>query len=843
MKGIKVKVTVLVLVFIIAAAATYIAVRDRGEGDTSITEMNGAGLPLVYMMTEKGQQYNLLHGYTSQIDEKLIHDAITPLPANRELPVGIMLYGNAVSGISYEIRSLDGETLIERTTLSDFTQDNDKINVTLNIKNLLEKDKEYMLKIIVSDEKNGDVAYYTRVILSGNLKVDSKIKYVLWFNDCTMSDDKLASITAKLETSSKGDNTNLGRVNINSKVSQVGWGNLKPVITSDRWVTITEIKGDRAYMKMNYTVSTEDENEGTCNYNVKEFYRIMNVSDDLTYVYNFDRWMDQEFEADKSIGSKSRIYMGISSTTDIEMKSDADNNYICFVRNNNLWRYSMSDNKYVKVFSFMSDEEDRLRESYDQNDIKILNVDDKGNIVFLVYGYMNRGIHEGNIGISLCVFDSNKDETTEKIFIPRTEPNEVIARDINILSYVNEKNVLYIYEGNTIYSIDFENKEYMVVARDVFADSCMMSGTSHMFVYQQGDSIYNSDIVNILHMDTGETYTIKADNGTKIRALGFIDGNIAYGTAKKEMISSNDNNGVNFPMYKIDIVNNQNSVIRTYQLDDIYITDVEINDSKLDMSRVKADENGNMVPIDKDQLLSNEKPGKAGNKVEMEATDLRQKEAYIMLASSPDTSSSMKILDADIMYNSDSMVYMSEDTETQQLYYVYAYGELFGIFENISDAVNCAATENGVIMDSKPSLLWTTFKDSTYNTKIDKITYSISQNTLVAATQALFDLKGATKSAADIYASGKSMKECLNTAFTGTMDLTGCSSAGIKYIINKGCPVIVKVGTDTYELAYGYGKTTINTIDFTTGTLKTYTQKDFDNITAQYGSVMMTSID
>ena len=44
---------------------------------------------------------------------------------------------------------------------------------------------------------------------------------------------RLKDIGGYLETSSVGDNTNYGKVNINCSLSQIGWGDLEPYIESE----------------------------------------------------------------------------------------------------------------------------------------------------------------------------------------------------------------------------------------------------------------------------------------------------------------------------------------------------------------------------------------------------------------------------------------------------------------------------------------------------------------------------------------------------------------------------------------------------------------------------------
>ena len=78
-----------------------------------------------------------------------------------------------------------------------------------------------------------------------------------------------------------------------------------------------------------------------------------------------------------------------------------DKNKLAFVRNRELWFYNLKDNEMVRVFSFRQEESDYIRDTYDQHDIRILDMDAEGNISFVVYGYMNRGQYEGRVALIL----------------------------------------------------------------------------------------------------------------------------------------------------------------------------------------------------------------------------------------------------------------------------------------------------------------------------------------------------------------------------------------------------------------------------------------------------------
>ncbi len=58
-------------------------------------------------------------------------------------------------------------------------------------------------------------------------------------------------------------------------------------------------------------------------------------------------------------------------------------------------------------------------ENYGEHDIKIVRwIDEAGSIDYIVYGYMNRGIHEGEVGIAVNHYDSLSNTNEEQVFIP-----------------------------------------------------------------------------------------------------------------------------------------------------------------------------------------------------------------------------------------------------------------------------------------------------------------------------------------------------------------------------------------------------------------------------------------
>ena len=130
--------------------------------------------------------------------------------------------------------------------------------------------------------------------------------------------------------------------------------------------------------------------------------------------------------------TSSGIDLGIAGR-DVEYLSDLKNNCVAFVRQGALWEYQTSGNKMMEVFSFPQQSNSDARDTYMQNDIQIVNIDEAGNMYFLVSGYMNRGRHEGESGVAVCYFNATDSSITECLFVEAKQTNELLKRDVEDL--------------------------------------------------------------------------------------------------------------------------------------------------------------------------------------------------------------------------------------------------------------------------------------------------------------------------------------------------------------------------------------------------------------------------
>ena len=110
--------------------------------------------------------------------------------------------------------------------------------------------------------------------------------------------------------------------------------------------------------------------------------------------------------------------------------------------------------------------------------IRDRSVSESGDVSFLVYGYMNRGNHEGTTGVSMYRYDNGSNTIVEKFYIPADESCEMLAQDLNRFSYLTAEDVVYMYLGGTIYSVNLMSGEASEVARGCLLYTSIQTGVS-----------------------------------------------------------------------------------------------------------------------------------------------------------------------------------------------------------------------------------------------------------------------------------------------------------------------------------------------------------------------------
>lgn len=836
-KGV-IKAIVLSVIFFGAAAFFGIVTNQVNEDLT--TEMAEASLPVISLYTDN-IEVNELHGYTEEMDGAFMRDTITPISEDRMLPVKISTYGNDIETISYEIRSLDGKRLVANAAIESFEESGEHIEVLLPIQNLLEKGTEYLLVICLGYGEN-EVRFYTRIMEPVDCYVTECLSFVQEFHDTTFSKENIDNIKMYLEQAT-GDNTTLQYTNLNSSLKQVGWANLGGERFTKATPSIKEITSTYSVISMNYVLTRVDEGGVSEYYNVEENYRVRYTASRM-YMLNFERQVNEIFRGETADLEGKYIQLGIRNG-DVEYKSSDTGNIVAFVQEGELWSYNQSENTLAKVFSFRGYEGIDERENYGEHDIKIVNVDEAGSITYIVYGYMNRGIHEGKVGTAIYRYDSLANTNDEALFIASKQSYEVIKADLGQLMYVNEGSVFFIMLGGSVYSIDLNTMETEEVISDLDEGEYAISESNRLFAWIEPGSEAGSERISIVDLTTERVEIIDAAAGEYLLPLGFLGEDLVYGVVKVSDVEIDAAGKAIYPMYKLNIaglVAGDVKILKNYEKEGYYIWDVEFDDYTIYLQRMQYNGSG-YVSADMDMIMNRE--GDTNKTASVEKKQDEEKQAVVRLALKKAMSEEQpKLLTPKLILQEEPREVAFEQSELLSEYYVYANGEVLLATDKVSDAIHVANEAMGVVIDKEQQYIWkrarktiqSAFKGMTVGDE-DRNADSIAQ-----CINAMLQWEGTNISVSALFEQGETPKEVLSNTLRDVrvLDLTGCEIDDVLFYISNGAPVFAMANTKDAVLLTGYDALSVTIYDPVKNAVSRKSIEEAEELFSKAGSIFFT---
>uniref|UniRef100_UPI00405720CE hypothetical protein n=1 Tax=Acetatifactor sp. TaxID=1872090 RepID=UPI00405720CE len=816
MKKTIIKIVVFALTFIVSL---FVGGRIMNKDHNNMTmEMAVASFPVV-SMKDGGTNYNRLFGYSNPSDTAFQRDTITVLGENRDTGFTVDTYGRDVTAISIEVRSIDGSRLIEDTPVTEMRLSGDEIYADIALKDLIEKDKEYSLAIVLELDEAKEVRYYTRVIWSDNLHLTEKMAYVVDFHQRLYDKEAAKELTKYLETNSLlEDNKSLHKVNIHSSFKQITWGDLEVKEIREPVVQLTEIADQTASFLLDYIVSGS-EGKVTTYYRVEEHYRVRYTTERM-YLLDYERTMTQIPDVEHMYAN-DKILLGIVDAN-VSMVESEDGNIVVFEEENQLLSYNVTTNKLAVIFSFYDSMNNDVRAMNKQHAIKILDVDEGGNVKFAVYGYMNRGRHEGEVGIQIYAYDSALNTIEELVYLPYDKSYAVLAMEMEQLLYLNRSQDLYIFLEDTVYGINLLEKTYEELVKITQDDSLQVSDNHKIIVWQEGNDIYNCGQLKVRNLAGAVEREISVQADEAIRPLGFMGEDIVYGVAKKTDVVNLSSGRVFFPMYKVCICDSNGKLLKEYRQNDIYVTDCTMIDNQITLSRVKLLENGRFETITADHIMDNTEENEGKNKIVIADIEIYQRYIQIQTKKSIDSKSIKILTPKEVVFEGGRTLLLDTDSNTER-YYVYgAYG-VDGIFSAPAKAVNLAYEIAGVVVNNSGDCVWLKGNRVSRNQimAIKEPENVGGRSSLAVCLDTMLAYEGISANAEYLLTQGQNAIEILqnNLEDAQILDLTGCNLDSVLYYVNRDIPVLAMLDNGEAVLVTGFNEFNTVIMDPKTGWL------------------------
>lgn len=791
-----------ILTGVFLVAVFFFSYLTNNGNDSMTADMGAATYPQISFSYD-GYAFNSVPGYAKEMDIPSIRDTITPV-GNQGVEMDIQAHENRVTSVDYKVLSLDGqEVLLEGKV----RKPGETQMLDLARKEVL--DQERVLQVILHLEGEKDIFYYTRIASAGDKYVSQCLEYVQNFHEAALNGGEGAAISTAIEPNDEGDNTTFSHVTIHSDYDHVTWGELNPQVEGgERW-SIKEMRGNYSCVQAEYMVRCQGEENEDDLYKVTEFFRVRYDKErDHTYLLDYDRRMAQIFDPTRQVLSAKGLLLGIGEA-DVPYVINGDGTIVSFIQAGEVWNYNRNTDEISQVFSFRSAENTDERNNTAQHEIRLIQGDKEGDLTFAVYGYMNRGPHEGEVGVAIYYYDIATSSVEEKLFISTDKSWGTVIGELGRLVYYSvDEDRLYVLADQTLYEIDVEKGDQTVLAEELTEDRYVVSEDGHMMAYQAEGNIV------VRNLATGGERTMESAEGESIRPLGFIKNDFVYGAVREEDVGQTVSGETVEPMYKVEIQDGKEQIIKTYEQEKTYILGAQIDENMITLERAKK--SGNIYTgISEDYITNNAEQKESNIVLESYFTDFKGTQMRLTYSDGI-SDKNPKLLKPRQVQAEHPAAISFDGMETTGKCYVYGYGRLQRICEKAGEAVRMAKECEGVAVAADQSYLWESGnRDLRYTIKGKEEQIHKIQSQLAAGTAPM---------------------EIIEEIRDGqAQDLTGCSCEDLLYIINQGRPVIAMKNAQEGMILVGYRNDVVTYIDGESGERRSASCKEIDKMTAGSG--------
>ena len=770
-----------------------------GRNNKGVTETSQATIPLLTVSAD-GKNINQLHGYQGSVDASLIRDSITPIYEN-EVKVMLTYAKSDVSVVSYKIYDTDNKTILGNGDTA-FHKVKGKKTANIKIKERLENGKTYLMELSVK-QNDKTIRYFTRVIYGTSFHLKECLDFAQKFHDAALTEGNTEFISQYLETAEGTTSNNLANVDLKSTQEAVSYATLKPQVESVYPATVKEISENVTSLELRYILSAENTDGTKQYYQATEYFRVRYAKDRM-YLLNYERNMEAYMRYDTIDRSNNRILLGIGSSQK-QLISKNGGKKVAFVVQDELWYYDYQKSNMHKVFSFEGEDYRDSRNNYQKHAIQIMKMKNNGDIAFLVYGYMNRGKHEGENGISVYQYTASDQKIEELGFIPTQIQYDMMKNDIKKGAFLSGSGQFYFYLDGAVYQVDLD------------------SGKSKM---------------KVVDLSTQKTEVITCKDDQVLRPIGFIEKDFIYGVGNKKEVVRNKDGSYMYPLTNVYIRNNK-KIVKEYGEDGTYITNTSVDGTTIALTHSKKSGNG-YKKINVSYIRYKDKQ-ESKAVLEYGYTGTRLNQLYLAFPDDVYIQTRPNYLSTNVEEQEDEIkIKFAVNDNKYRDAFVYTGGKLSGIYSNLKEAIKVAKQGGGVVVNYHQMYLWEKGVAQNYGkgSNIPMIKAKNKDETDIACILMMARSEGIKISYDKIKKMSGSTYDKLFKVFNKrAVNYSDCSMDDLVYAISKGRSFMAQRKNGTYVLVMSYNQTDLRYYDPTNGKSVKANRKKLESEFKQAGSV------
>lgn len=688
-------IVVIIAAIVVVGICTRCAKKETPTVNTSEVITDSVPKLSAYYGTEK---IGNIYGYTNKLNEGSERNTIVVISPEKKTEFKLDTKSNDVESIKYEIKSEEDGRLVDKGDIEKLEGTGADCSFTFNATTIMQPGVEYRLNFIITSDKHEEVYYYTRAVIANRDFMPEQIKFAKEFSDRTFKETEDSDLVGYLETNPKiMSNDNLGQITINSSYTMLVWSTLSPKKVGETTVTTKEctIKdtGEAVTYTLNYQIEATNAQKVKEIYNVWETITVFSYNGHQ-YITGYDREVNQIWEPTKNNIGKSFIDLGIQNIKKIEHCESENKKHIAYAINGDVYSMNLDTLEFHQIYKLNA----KSSETLEMTKTKVVNIDNNGNVDYMIYGLSPANNHKGRNGISIMTYNVAKNESMEQTFIPVKSTAEVLDNQLKTLCHVGD-GTLYIMLDDTIYFANLKTQEWGQIVAHLEDSSYAMSEDGKYLAYNTNATRENSGSITIIDLDSGEKKTIKSENGEKLCVCGYTGRSLVYGSAKKSDIK---NNGF-FAMNKLVIVDEKLNEVKTYSKPKVFIKNIDVKDGIINIKRWAKGKD-----ISDDQILDNTEEAMPVVTSSYYSDDIKMKELALSFTTKLPQNKKIKInKQGKIKFNDQAEVNANLEKKEDKEYYVYGYGKLQDVTINQKDGISLAKKVYGLVTDVNGRKLWT----------------------------------------------------------------------------------------------------------------------------------------
>lgn len=859
------KILLQVLLFIFVFSGTALAfnyISYRGYQDSPVETANPE-LPVVYLKYGDYMADRML-GYQQAMDTAMMREEVVPVGEDKT--VHILLQSEdaeAYAGsLSYELRTLDGTTLIENGDLQGGTEDGGYTEFTVSFRMNMTPGQEYVLVVRINRE-DGNLRYYSRVVQLDRDFLNDFLAYAFSIHNATFADksgeddqnEEGGGLIAELfgENQAQEDKNDLSDVNLESPYDLVTWGKLAPVIVSEVVPMIQEVDSDSAVIGFRYVIQSGVKGE-VSEYMVSEYYGLRyDNGENRVVLQDFERTMEEVFQYDHINIENNSINLGIHDES-VTYRSSEDGRKVVFVSAGELWYYDYKASAISKVYGIRTDGYQDVREIQNKNGLTVLSVSDDGIVDFIVYGRIARGKHEGENGIILYEYNAEKSELTELGCISCNLPYGILDHQAGRFAYLDrEQGNFYVLINDSVLKLDVNTGETSYIVENMPAENIYVSEDGSVLAYPNDSHTENVTEIAVWNCETGETTREQAKTGCRLSIVGFLGNDLVFGEAETGRITRDISGRTEFLFCNIYIADRNGMIKKDYHKDQILISGIRAEEDSIYLSRYRETEDGTLVESANDYMSYTREDAGGGLSVQKLYDENTYKETHltfpagVMLQSTP-----KEVLTKETQ--KEDLASVSEEGKTNQEFcYLFEKRGLSGIYFSAGEAVKNAQGAHGIVLDGLGNVIYKDRETAPYNTVAGTFSYqqaATEESSIIGLQEESFHACCyMCLLAAGCSAEYQEVRQTdtWEEAFTNDQRVMGLNLSGIDLdtalgYLSDGNPFAVRIDDGRFVLVVSYNATHIRYYDPIRGEEVRVGRKSFEKDMEKNGNAVFSYI-